>query len=140
MSESSFPLKYLGVPILANKLSKIKCVALIDKITDRVHMWSTRHISYAGRLVLINNVLFGIFNYWASIFLLPTEVIEKLTQVSRNYLWNETEEFKSPPHISWKQSCLTKSKGGLGLKDFAAWNKATIAKFVWAIAGKKDVL
>ncbi|KAJ8420975.1 hypothetical protein Cgig2_025653 [Carnegiea gigantea] len=114
------------------------CAVLIDKITARVHMWSTRHISYAGRLVLINSVLLGTFNYWASIFVLPTEVIEKLTQESKNYLWNGTEEFKSALHISWKQSCLAKSKGGLGLKDFAVWNKTTIAKLVWAIAEKKD--
>lgn len=31
-------------------------------------------------------------------------------------------------------------KWGLGLKDLFAWNKATIAKLVWAIAKKKDVL
>ncbi|KAJ8430542.1 LOW QUALITY PROTEIN: hypothetical protein Cgig2_012326 [Carnegiea gigantea] len=42
------------------------------------------------------------------------------------------------PHISWQHSCLLKSKGGLGIKDFAAWNRATIAKL--AIADKKDVL
>ena len=28
----------------------------------------------------------------------------------------------------------------MGLKDFAAWNKATIAKLIWAVVGKKDIL
>ncbi|KAJ8445327.1 hypothetical protein Cgig2_010685 [Carnegiea gigantea] len=119
LKECTLPMKYLGVPIIASKLTKIECTILVDKITAKIHTWATRHISYAGRLILINN---------ASIFILPTEVIEKLTKVCRNFLWNGTEEFQGPPHISWNQSCLPKNKGGLGLIDFAAWNKNTIAK------------
>jgi len=33
-----------------------------------------------------------------------------------------------------------KSPGRVGLKEFTAWNKATIAKLIWAIAEKKDNL
>jgi len=130
LRESSFPLHYLGVPIVANKLTKLECVHLVDKFTAKVHQWAPRNISYAGRLVLINSVLFGMFNYWALIFLLPNKVIEKLTQISRNCLWSGTEDFKRPPHISWQHSCLPKSKGGLGIKEFAVWNRATIAKLI----------
>lgn len=140
LKESSFPLKYLGVPIVSSRLTKIECNELVEKITARIQTWSTRHISYAGRLVLINTVLFGIFNYWASIFLLPHEVTEKLTKLSRNYLWYGSVEFRHPPYVSWKQSCQTKAKGGLGIKDFDTWNKATIARLVWDIAEKKDIL
>ena len=140
LKESSFPLKYLGVPIVSSRLTKVECTELVDKMTARIHTWATRNISYAGRLVLINTVLFGIFNYWASIFLLPQEVIDRLTKVSRNFLWFGSEEFKHPPFLSWKQSCHTKATGGLGIKDYAAWNKATIARLVWDIARKKDNL
>ena len=100
LKESSFPLKYLGVPIVSSRLTKIECNELVEKITARIQTWSTRHISYAGRLVLINTVLFGIFNYWASIFLLPHEVTEKLTKLSRNYLWYGSVEFRHPPYVS----------------------------------------
>ena len=34
----------------------------------------------------------------------------------------------------------TKGTTGLGLKYFKMWNKATIAKLVWAIPKKKDIL
>ena len=44
------------------------------------------------------------------------------------------------PHISWVNTCKAKKHGGIGIKDFTAWNKATIAKLVWAIATKKDSL
>ena len=99
LRDSNLPLKYLGVPIVSSGLSKIECDTLVEKITSRIHTWATRNISYAGRLVLINNVLFGMFNFWASIFLLPNEVIEIITQVSKNILWSGAEEFKKPPYI-----------------------------------------
>jgi len=36
--------------------------------------------------------------------------------------------------------CLGKKSGGMGIKDLAAWNKALIAKLVWAVENKKDLL
>jgi len=113
---------------------------LLEKITARIHTWATRNLSFAGRARLINNVIFGSFSYWASIFLLPNAVIERLTQLCRNYLWSGSAEFKRVPHFSWTINCQPKSKGGIGLKNFASWNKATMVKLVWAISNKKDVL
>jgi len=87
----------LGIPIIISRLTKIICTSLVEKITARIHVWATRHISYTGRTVLINSVTFGMFTYEASIFLLPNEVVDKITQLCKNFLWNRTEEFKRPP-------------------------------------------
>ena len=65
---------------MSSRLTKIECFVLIVKITTRVRQWATRTLSYAGRLTLINSILFGMVNYWAAIFLFPTEVIDKLTK------------------------------------------------------------
>ena len=54
LTETSFPLKYLGVPITASRLTKIECTSLVEKIMAKVHMWATRNISFAGRARLIN--------------------------------------------------------------------------------------
>lgn len=101
LHESNFPLKYLGIPISASRLTKIECRTLAKKILARVHTWATRSTSFAGRAMLTNSIVFGMFNYWASIFLLPTEVIERITQICRNYLWSGIKEFQRVPHISW---------------------------------------
>ncbi|KAJ8452547.1 hypothetical protein Cgig2_000136 [Carnegiea gigantea] len=61
-------------------------------------------------------------------------------QEPRNFLWGGTEDFTRVPHISWANTCKAKKHEGLGIKDFTAWNKATIAKLVWTIANKKDSL
>ncbi|KAJ8423907.1 hypothetical protein Cgig2_003670 [Carnegiea gigantea] len=53
-STSKFPIRYLGVPITASRLSKIECQGLIDKITTRIRGWTSRNLSFAGKTVLIN--------------------------------------------------------------------------------------
>ena len=85
-TEGNLPFSYLGLPITASKLSKVECRTLVEKITARIRTWASRHISYAGRLVLVNSVLFGIFNFWAQVFMLPRAVIDQVTRLCRNFL------------------------------------------------------
>ena len=129
-NDSNFPLRYLGVTFTASRLTKAECSELIAKIQAKVRVWSTRSLSFAGRARLINSVIFGMYTYWASIFLLPNEVLDKITQISRNYLWSASEDHKRTPHISWNTTCLPESQGGLGMKDYVNWNKALIAKLL----------
>lgn len=48
LTESTFPLKYLGVPITSSRLSKLNCRDLVDKMKARIQIWTSRHFSYAG--------------------------------------------------------------------------------------------
>ncbi|KAJ8428966.1 LOW QUALITY PROTEIN: hypothetical protein Cgig2_003297 [Carnegiea gigantea] len=136
-SEANLPLQSLGVPVTASKLTKLECRSLVEKMLSRVHICSTRHFSFAGRAKPINSIIFGMFNYWASIFMLPTNVVERITQICRDFLWGGTDDYTKTPYHS---SSLEKKYRGLGLKDLAAWNKAVNAKLVWAVAKKKDLL
>ncbi|XP_056691942.1 uncharacterized protein [Spinacia oleracea] len=42
--------------------------------------------------------------------------------------------------VAWHILCLPKVAGGLNLKDMCWWNKAAVAKLLWAITYKKDRL
>ena len=42
--------------------------------------------------------------------------------------------------MAWETVCLPRKKGGLGVKNLDLWNAACIAKLVWAISMKKDIL
>ena len=128
--EGTLPMFYLGIPITSGRLSKLECSTLVEKIAARIHTWATRNLSFAGLAMLINSIIFGMFNYWASIFLLPQNVLDKLTTLCRNYLWGGSEEYTRVPPISWATTCQAKKNGGAGIKDFVNWNKATIAKLV----------
>lgn len=53
MKEGTFPFRYLGIPLHAHCLSPMDCKSLVDQITSSVRHWSTRFLSYAGRIELI---------------------------------------------------------------------------------------
>ncbi|XP_062107455.1 uncharacterized protein LOC133818547 [Humulus lupulus] len=67
-------------------------------------------------------------------------VIQEIDRLCRNFLWrskNNRYKFHCP---SWSQVCLPKVLGGLGFKEGSNWNKVLLAKYIWALSSKKDVL
>ncbi|XP_074305400.1 uncharacterized protein LOC141640528 [Silene latifolia] len=99
-----------------------------------------RHLSYAGRLVLVKAVFSTLHDYWARIFILPQIIIKKIEAVCRDFLWHGKESKNSPAMVTWEQICRPKKYGGLGLKQLHLWNLASIAKYVWWIESKADHL
>jgi hypothetical protein len=73
-------MKYLGMPLISGKLSYDDCVPLIEKITARINSWTVRHLSFSGRLQLIQSVLNSIQLLWSSIFILPKKVVKVIEQ------------------------------------------------------------
>lgn len=65
----TLPVRYLGVPHSFKKLSVADYKPLLDKITNRITCWSSKFLSYAGRLELIESVLSSLYSYWCTIFL-----------------------------------------------------------------------
>jgi hypothetical protein len=89
--EGELPMKYLGVPFISSKLKVVYCKGLVDRITSKVLHWTCRTLSYAGRVQLINSILFSIQVYWASLFLLPGQVIKNVEQIMRSFLWSSSD-------------------------------------------------
>ena len=122
--KGSLPFKYLGVPIIASRLTKLECRCLVNKITAQIKTWSSRHLSYAGRAALIHSVLMGIYTFWAKVFVLPQEVLNQVIKLCRNYLWSAECAYSKPPYVAWTEVCLPKSAWGIRLKNLEVWNKA----------------
>lgn len=64
----NFHVWYLGIPLHCRNLKVGDFNTLINKITAKIRGWSSRHISYAGRVDLIKSVLYAIQNFWARVF------------------------------------------------------------------------
>lgn len=73
--------RYLGVPLVTRKLSIKDCEPLIRVIKERTAHWSVRFLSFAGRVQLIQSVLFSIQVYWCRHFLLPKGVLKHINQL-----------------------------------------------------------
>lgn len=138
--KGTLPVTYLGVPLSHKKLSFKECAPLVDRITSRIKSWTSRYLSYGGRVVLIKSVLNSISSYWAQLFIFPKNLIKKVEAVCRSYLWTGTDTTSSKSPVAWAQVCLPKIFGGLNLRDLTTWNCAAVLKQLWSLCQHKERL
>ena len=125
--------RYLGVLLVTCRLTFKDCSPLIDKISARSNVWSTKLLSYAGRLLLIQSVLYNIQNFWCRHFILPKGVLKKINQLCSGFFWKGKNQSTRGTRLSWEAICYPKSDGGLRLKDLKSWNHACVLQNIWAI-------
>ncbi|CAL1382659.1 unnamed protein product [Linum trigynum] len=83
----TFPVRYLGMPLMSGKLSKTDCQVLVEKITTRIRGWNSKSLSYDGRIQLISSVISSVLQYWMSVFLLPQSVLKGFEAICNMFLW-----------------------------------------------------
>ncbi|XP_019258261.1 PREDICTED: uncharacterized protein LOC109236524 [Nicotiana attenuata] len=139
-TSGELPFKYLGIPLATKKLSLMQWQPLIEKMTRKITSWTAKNISYAGRLQLVQSVLFGVQAFWAQIFILPAKVTKLVEGLCRSYVWSGANEITKRALVAWDKVCLSKAGGGLNLINLKLWNIAAIAKTSWDLAHKQDKL
>ncbi|XP_059295407.1 uncharacterized protein LOC132048731 [Lycium ferocissimum] len=90
-SIGTLPIRYLGIPLSSKKWNKVDCHQLVDKITKRIIVGYSRQLSYAGRLKIINFVLFSIYKFWGAVFILSQSVLKEVDRKCREFLWGYSE-------------------------------------------------
>jgi hypothetical protein len=75
----SFPLKYLGVPILVGRLHVIDWIKLEEKTAKKPDVWQGGSLSMGGRNELINSSLSNSSIYHMPMFLIPKTNIKSWT-------------------------------------------------------------
>ncbi|KAL0453511.1 UNVERIFIED_CONTAM: hypothetical protein Slati_1329200 [Sesamum latifolium] len=116
------PVRYLGIPLAAQRLSVTDYSPLVDQIAKSISKWTVKSLLYAGRLKLIRSVIQGVECYWLQIFPLPAAVVEKIHRLCRNFLWNSR---RAP--VAWEEICHPKEEGGLGIRHIQSWNMALLS-------------
>lgn len=134
--EGILPFRYLGVPLTSRKLPVQHCLGLVENIVCRIKHWSSRLLSFAGRIQLIKSVLFSISNLWLQFCPIPKSVVYKVEAICRYFLcsWTDIITRKSP--VAWKKVCCPKNKGDLNVLSLHNWNRACLMKNVWNLSGK----
>ncbi|KAL0439828.1 UNVERIFIED_CONTAM: LINE-1 retrotransposable element O protein [Sesamum latifolium] len=85
--EGLLPLRYLGLPLLASRLSIADCKPILLKIDSRIKGWDGIMLSFAGQVQLIKSVLTALQVYWAMAFILPKMIIREIEKRLRSFLW-----------------------------------------------------
>ena len=65
LSLGVLPVRYLGVPLCTKKLTMLHCAPLLLSIKSKLHSWTVKSLSLAGRLQLLSTVIAGITNFWS---------------------------------------------------------------------------
>ncbi|KAL0284385.1 UNVERIFIED_CONTAM: hypothetical protein Sradi_7200300 [Sesamum radiatum] len=131
-SGGHLPLRYLGLPLLASRLTIADCQPILRKIDDRIKGWEGIMLSFAGRVQLIKSVLSALQVYWAMAFILPKHIIKEIEKRLRRFLWKGSTDV-GYAKVSWQQVCRPTCEGGLGIRDLHALNKGLMSRHLWRI-------
>lgn len=115
--------KYLGMPLLHERVPKHVCQGIIDRVKGRLNGWSASSLSLEGCATLINFTMHSIK--------IPRGIVEEVERLCRNFLWGHTDS-RSRAHLSnWAIVMQPTSRGGLGIKRSSEFNNACLAKICW---------
>ncbi|KAK9681908.1 hypothetical protein RND81_10G036000 [Saponaria officinalis] len=135
-----FPFRYLGVPLNDGRLNKTHFETLINKVQSALNKWSSHLLSYAGKIQLLNSIVFGLENYWCSTLFIPKGVIKLIQRFCRSFLWNVAEGHRGFYPKSWISCCAPYGEGGFNIKEILSWNKALICKWLWQVETRNESL
>lgn len=136
----SLPGKYWEIPLFFGKLTVASCKVLTDGITVGINHWSSRYLSYVGRIQLIKSVNQSMMNFWNMHFILPKKAINMVESKCSVFLWKEKEATAKGAKVTWSDMCFPQAKGGLGIKNLHIWNVAWILKNMWLLFSSADSL
>lgn len=129
-AQGQLPVRYLGLPLLTKQMTSADFLPLLEKLRTRMTTWTTRHLSFAGRLQLLHSVIAGLVNFWVSAYRLPSGCINEIDKLCSSFLWSGLELSAKKSKVAWVDVCCPKSEGGLGLQSLKEVNKLCCLKLV----------
>lgn len=127
---TSFPIKYLGVPVGAKMSLKRHWQPIIDRIHSRLSAWKAKSLSFSDQLTLVKAVLGNLSIYFFSLFKAPSLIIEFLEKI-RCFLWDGNDEKSKIAWVAWKTVLGPKEKGVLEVGSLLSLNLALLSKWIW---------
>ncbi|GKV27405.1 hypothetical protein SLEP1_g36578 [Rubroshorea leprosula] len=131
------PVKYLGIPIGGNQRRIAMWKPLVESVKKKLAPWKGRHLSFGGRITLINSVLSSLPVFLMSVYLLPKGIIHFIDKIRKNFLWGGEGEGRKINWVKWEKVCKNKQYGGLGVRELRKFNLALMGKW-WGRLARKD--
>ncbi|XP_056842864.1 uncharacterized protein LOC130495483 [Raphanus sativus] len=132
--------KYLGLPEHFGRRKRDLFSSIVDRIKQKARSWSTKFLSSARKLVMLQSVLSAMPSYSMTCFMLPKSLCKRLQSVVTRYWWDNKEGERKMAWVAWDKIATPKAVGGLGLRDFEKFNEALLAKIGWRLLKQPDCL
>lgn len=133
LSVSALPIRYLGLPLTTKIMCRDDYEPLITKIRNRFLSWTSKALSYAGRLQLIKSVIASITNFWCAAFCLPQNCIAEIESMCSAFLWSGSPNISSRAKVSWEEVCCPYEEGGLGIRRVSEVCMVFQLKLIWRL-------
>lgn len=89
---STFPCKYLGLPLSLKNLTKDQVQPIVDRIADQLPGWKADLMTRAGRKVQVQHVLTGMLIYLGMAVNISSWAIKAIDKIRRSFLWRGRKE------------------------------------------------
>ncbi|XP_020696497.2 uncharacterized protein LOC110109654 [Dendrobium catenatum] len=132
--------KYLGIPIFSKRLKKSDFQPLIQKIQVSLEGWKARNLSLAGRFQYLKHTIFNILAYWIRSTIIPKGCSKVINSMCSKFLYHGDIHKKKLHVISWKNTCLPKHCGGLGLPTIESLYYGFGCSLIWRFYNSKSYL
>ncbi|XP_048635020.1 uncharacterized protein LOC125608631 [Brassica napus] len=138
-AKGDLPVRYLGLPLMTKVMRKQDYFPLVEKIRGRISTWTTRFLSFGGRLQLIKAVIMSVVNFWSTVYLLPSKCIKEIEHLCEAFLWTGPELKATGAKVAWSVICQTNKEGGLGIRDLKVVNRVNVLKLIWRLFSSKSL-
>ncbi|XP_058753378.1 uncharacterized protein LOC131626575 [Vicia villosa] len=138
--EGALTFKYLGIPMTSRRLEVHQYMPLIEKTVARITHWSSKILSYVGKVQLVKSVCFATASYWLQCLPLPKQIINHINAICRSFIWTGGATVKRRSLVAWQTICKPRKAGGLNVLDLQVCNDIAMMKLLWSLSGKKDNL
>ncbi len=101
---------------------------LKDRIAKKLQGWNEKFLSKAGSEVLIKAVAQSIPNFTMSCFKIPSSFCDEVNSMIAKFWWGSSSKGRKIHWKSWQKLCQPKEEGGIGFRDFHAFNLALLGK------------
>jgi hypothetical protein len=103
-----FPFRYLGISMHFRKLRNAEWKAIEERIEKKLSSWKGKHLSFGGRLVLINSVLTSLTMFMLSFFEVPKGLLEKKIEYFRSrFFWQNDRQKKKKIQVDEMEGSLS---------------------------------
>ncbi|KAH9673795.1 reverse transcriptase domain-containing protein [Citrus sinensis] len=125
--------KYLGMPLLHNRVTKATYQEIVDNVDKKLSGWNAMHLSLAGRITLAQSVIQAIHIFAMQTTRIPHGILYKIDRISRRFIWGSKNGSRKLSLINWEMIYSLKAEGGLGFKNLTNMNNALLMKIGWNV-------